>query len=307
VPGHIVLDLLHILRKICFNGYIVKPHDGLRPIRDFISSKSATLLFEEPNKYRPAIQKLCLISQNHSSQQYHFYDSATISSNIYSPKAIVTSRSNYEQIYRYAAHIYGHSLSPTRLGDDNSKDICVAALHFSLVAQKTISCVIKQIGQPISNNNPYFFLAVMARTLELHGLISPNDMQQVSKTLEYFMDLFQRERFYNIEKEILKIAAYFIRDSGYGELDEVWIPTEAFIAYIKTSKDADSTFKSLANTKKLISTLINNGISKYVRRPTVDITNEKGDKTDHRPRRCRLWDIKTLRMITGVNTKRKGA
>lgn len=306
VPGHIILDLLHVLRRICFNGYIVKPIDGLRPIRDFISNSSATLLFEEPNKYSPAIQKLCLTSQNHSSQQYHLYERDIISTTIYSPKAIVTSRSNYEQIYRYAAHIHGHSLLPTQPIDDKLKGISTAALHFSLIAQKTIIDAIKEIGQSISDNNPYFPLVVMARALELHGLIEPNDAEQISEALKHFMELYRRERVFNVEKEILRIAAYFIRDFGFGELDKRWIPTEAFMTYIKTSKDADSIFKSIINAKKLISTLISNQLVKSRKRESVDLTDEKGKVTDHRPRMCYLWDIRTLKMITGINTKRKG-
>ena len=308
IKEHIILDYLHILKKLCLNGYIVNPHDGPLPIRHFIFNNSATLIFEEPNKYRPAIQKLCLMNQNHSSQRYHQYDRELESTIIYSPKVVVTNKSNYGDIYRYAIQIRGHRLQqPLQLTDDKLNEFRIAALHFSLVAQKTINELIDETSHSISENNPYFFLVVMARALKLHGLIDPNEMEKVSNALKYFMELYQRERFYNIEKEILKIAAYFIRDSGYGELDEEWIPTEAFIAYIKTSEDADSTFKSLVNPKKLISTLIKNRISIHRKRPTTDITDANGKKTDRRPRICRLWDIKTLKMITGINTKRKGS
>jgi hypothetical protein len=60
------------------------------------------------------------------------------------------------------------------------------------------------------------------------------------------------------------------------------------------------------NTKKIISTLIDNRISKTKDRKTVDLTDEQGKKTDRRPRMCRLWDINTLRTITGIDTRRKG-
>jgi hypothetical protein len=121
------------------------------------------------------------------------------------------------------------------------------------------------------------------------------------------LELYQRDRIYNVDKEILRFAAYFIRDQGLGELDEALIPTEACMAYIKTSKDADSIFKSIINPTRLISTLKKYQITQKHKRPLVDLITDDGNNVDHRSRMCWFWDIKTLKMISGIETSRKGA
>ena len=308
IKEHIILDYLHILKRLCLNGYIVNPHDGPLPIRHFIFNNSATLIFEEPNKYRSAIQKLCLMNQNHSSQRYHQYDGDLESTIIYSPKVVVTNKSNYGDIYRYAIPIRGHRLQqPLQLTDDKINEFHIAALHFSLVAQKTINEFIDETSRSISENNPYFILIVMAKSLEVLGIINSNELKIITIALEYLLELYQRDRIYNADKEILRFAAYFIRDQGLGELDQALIPTEACMAYIKTSKDADSIFKSTINPTRLISTLKKYQITKKHKRPLVDLITDDGKNIDHRSRMCWFWDIKTLKMISGIETSRKGA